>query len=191
MNGGIDTLSPHDGIYHSNTVRAVSSTGINGRSARCRRVLRVRPSSRRRTATAQVARTVGRPRRSGRPEQARPVCFAVRGLPVRRFAVRRFAVCRFAVRRFAVHRFAVRRFAVRRFAVRHFVRRFPVRVRTVRTTAVRRSASSVRRRPAVYRLPVRGQDVRFAVHLLPMRTRAHAVHIDMCTNCTIMLNHYS
>lgn len=171
MNGGIDTLNPHDGIYHSNTVRAVSSTGINGRSARCRRVLRVRPSSRRRTATAQVARTVGRPRRPGRPEQARPVCFAVRGLPVRRFTVRRFAV--------------------RRFAVRHFVRRFPVRVRTVRTTAVRRSASSVRRRPAVYRLPVRGQDVRLAVHLLPMRTRAHAVHIDMCTICTIMLNHYS
>jgi len=121
------------------------------RPDRRRHVLRIR--LRRRTACKTVV-SISRPRRR-RPQQARPVRFALPDSPVRRIAVRGLALRRFAIRRFAVRGITVRGLFVCRVAVRgRTVRRFP---------------SPVRRRLVVRYLPVRRQDFRFAIRLLPVR----------------------
>jgi len=98
---------------------------------------------------------IGRPRRRRRPQQAWPVRVSLPVRPVRRITIRGLTVRGHTIRCFSVRSITIRRLAVRRL---------PVRSRTIR-----RFSSPVRRRVVLRYLPVRRQDFRFTVRLLPMR----------------------
>lgn len=111
---------------------------------------------RRRTVCKTVV-SIGRPcRRRRRPQQARPVRFALRGRAVRRVALRRITLRGFAVRSITVRGLALCRFSVRR-------------------RALRRISSPVRRSVVLRHLPSI-QDFRFTVRLLPVSGRLTTVY---------------